>query len=68
MISEQGSYMKQANTDRIKYLLETNSEDLIYEPDDAKLLRKIEKRVFALAAAKMLANPGKITFAQHGTI
>lgn len=60
--------MKQANTDRIKYLLETNPEDLIYEPGDAKLLRKIEKRVFALVAAKMLANPSKITFAQHGTI
>lgn len=60
--------MKQANTSRLKYLLETNPQDLIHEAGDAKLLRKIEKRVFALIAAKMLANPGKTTFAQHETI
>ena len=60
--------MKQANIDRIKYLLETNPEDLIYEPGDTKLLHKIEKRVFELIAQKMLANQSKITFAQHKTI
>ena len=60
--------MKQANIDRVKYLLETDPEDLVYEPGDTKLLRKIEARVFKLVAAKMLANPGKTTFAQHGTI
>ena len=60
--------MKQANIDRIKYLLETDPEDLVHEPGDMKLLRKIEARVFTLVAEKMLTNPGKTTFAQHKTI
>ncbi len=60
--------MKQANVDRLKYLLETDPEDLVSQPGDMKLLRKAEKRVFELIAQKMLANPGKTTFAQHETI
>jgi hypothetical protein len=60
--------MKQATIDRIKYLLETDSEDLVEEPGDMKLLRKMEKRLFELITEKMLATPGKTTFAQHGTI
>jgi hypothetical protein len=33
-----------------------------------KQIRKLEKRVMSAVAAKMLANPDKITFAQHKTI
>ncbi len=60
--------MKQANVDRLQYLLETDPEDLVMQPGDMKLLRKAEKRVFELIAQKMLSNPGKMTFAQHETI
>ena len=60
--------MKQANIDRIKYLLETDPDELVTQPGDMKLLRKMEKRVFELIAQKMLANPGKTTFAQHKTV
>lgn len=60
--------MKQANIDRIKYLLETDPEDLVSESSDMKLLKKMEKRVFELITERMLANPGKTTFAQHKTV
>lgn len=60
--------MKQENIDRAQYLLETPTEELEYLPGDAKLLKKIEARVFELVANKMLANPGKTTFAEHKTI
>lgn len=60
--------MKQATIDRIKYLLETPTDELEYKDGDAALLKKIEKRVFKAVAEKMLANPGKMTFAEHRTI
>lgn len=60
--------MKQDNIDRIKYLLETPMDELEYQSGDDKLLKKVEKRVFSAIADKMLANPGKITFAQHKTV
>lgn len=60
--------MKQANIDRLEYLLGTDPEDQIPEPGDMKLLKKTKKRVFELIAEKMLADHGKTTFAQHKTV
>lgn len=60
--------MKQANIDRVKYLLETPTDELEYQKGDEQLLKKIEKQVFKAIAEKMLVNPGKTTFAQHKTM